>query len=231
MLFTDTGAGMPEEVRARIFEPFFTTKGAQGTGLGLFVSYGIVERHGGQSRSSREPGRGTTFTITLPRAVGAEAPHRACARRRERTQPLRVLVVDDEEFVRETLADMVEALGHDVPPAAVGREALAAARRAEFDLVFTDLSMPEMDGWEVARDACAAAGPRTRVVIVTGYGRTPHRPQGDDPADAVIGKPFDFDQVEEMLARFSVVAANEVTGRRAPRRRVAACILGFPCNL
>ncbi|HEV7892277.1 MAG TPA: GAF domain-containing protein [Pyrinomonadaceae bacterium] len=203
MLFTDTGTGMTEEVRARIFEPFFTTKGVHGTGLGLFVSYGIVERHGGQISASSRPGCGTTFKIDLPHVE--EAPHASehdpapCKVALGRS--LSVLVVDDEEAVRWTLAEIVAALGHSVRTADGGRAALEALEAEEFDVVFTDLSMPEMDGWEVAR-AVRRRSPRTRIAVVTGYGRDAERTRGDAPADTVIGKPFDFSQVEEVLTQF-----------------------------
>jgi PAS domain S-box-containing protein len=202
LLFADTGTGMAEEVRARIFEPFFTTKGVHGTGLGLFVSYGIVERHGGHISAASHPGRGTTFVIDLPHAGAArpEPTTTPAPDRRERARGLSVLVVDDEEHVRETLAEMVEALGHTCARADGGRAALAALDENEFDLVFTDLSMPEMDGWEVAR-AVRRRSPRTRIAVVTGYGRDAARTQGDAPADTVIGKPFDFAQVEEVLTQ------------------------------
>jgi two-component system cell cycle sensor histidine kinase/response regulator CckA len=207
LLFEDDGVGMADEVRARIFEPFFTTKGVHGTGLGLFVSYGIVERHGGQISASSTPARGTTFTIDLPYtepSPQATAPDEASPLAHPRAPhaaPLSVLVVDDEEHVRETLAEMVEALGHRVRRADGGRAALAAMAEAHFDLVFTDLSMPEMDGWEVAREV-RRRSPSTRVAVVTGYGRDAARTQPDVPADTVIGKPFDFAQVEEVLAQF-----------------------------
>ncbi|HEX7315113.1 MAG TPA: ATP-binding protein [Pyrinomonadaceae bacterium] len=203
LLFTDTGTGMAEEVRARIFEPFFTTKGVHGTGLGLFVSYGIVERHGGHISAASQPGRGTTFTIDLPHAETAR-PGQSCqsapAQAEGNARALSVLVVDDEEHVRETLAEMVEVFGHSVIRADGGRAALAALSENEFDIVFTDLSMPEMDGWEVAR-AVRRRSPRTRIAVVTGYGRDAARTQGDAPADTVIGKPFDFAQVEEVLTQ------------------------------
>jgi nitrogen-specific signal transduction histidine kinase len=206
LLFTDDGMGMADEVRARIFEPFFTTKGVHGTGLGLFVSYGIVERHGGQISASSVPARGTTFTIDLP--YSESHAHPACDEpgalphtRMPRAAPLSVLVVDDEEHVRETLAEMVEALGHRVRRADGGRAALLALDEARFDLVFTDLSMPEMDGWEVAREV-RRRSPSTRIAVVTGYGREVARTQADAPADTVIGKPFNFAQVEEVLEQF-----------------------------
>ena len=203
LLFKDTGAGMSEDVRARIFEPFFTTKGVHGTGLGLFVSYGIVERHAGHISASSELRRGTTFRIDLPLAeeTPQATPCEPECDKATQGRTLSVLVVDDEEFVRWTLAEMVEALGHGVRTADGGRAALEALESEEFDVVFTDLSMPEMDGWEVAR-AVRRLSPRTRIAVVTGYGRDAERTQGDAPADMVIGKPFDFSQVEEVLTQF-----------------------------
>ena len=204
MLFTDTGTGMSEEVRARIFEPFFTTKGVHGTGLGLFVSYGIVERHAGHISASSEPGCGTTFTVDLPHVedtpqttIGEPARDDKVTRGRA----LSVLVVDDEEVVRWTLAEMVEVLGHSVCTADGGRAALEALESCEFDVVFTDLSMPEMDGWEVAR-AVRQRSPRTRIAVVTGYGRAAPPPHGAAPARGRENKPFDFTQVEEVLTQF-----------------------------
>ncbi len=202
LLFADTGAGMTEEVRARIFEPFYTTKGMNGTGLGLFVSYGIVERHLGHISVSSAPGHGTTFTIELP-AVEPAAPSDAGAElvsAAHSSGSLSVLVVDDEEAVRETLAEMLVSLGHRATVVEGGAEALALLEDARFDLVFTDLSMPEMDGIEVAREIRRRAG--LPVVIVTGYGKDALRSHGAGAAAAVIGKPFDFEQVEEVLARF-----------------------------
>jgi PAS domain S-box-containing protein len=202
--FSDSGVGMSEEVRARIFEPFYTTKGAQGTGLGLFVSYGIVERHGGHISVESERGLGTTFKVCLPH--GDPEPSRCGSGQgsdAEGRRQLSVLVVDDEETVRETLAEIIEALGHRVVRVEGGRAALAAVDENEFDLIFTDLSMPEMDGWEVSR-AIRARRPEARVVVVTGYGREAAlAPQAaESHVAAVIGKPFDFRQVEELLKTY-----------------------------
>jgi CheY-like chemotaxis protein/anti-sigma regulatory factor (Ser/Thr protein kinase) len=202
--FRDDGAGMTEDVQARIFEPFFTTKGAQGTGLGLFVSYGIIERHEGHISVASSRGRGTMFMIDLPcvepNAPTAQTPDARVDGAQEIT--LSILVVDDEEAVRETLAEMLKALGHDVKVADGGRSAMSALEAGRFDLVFTDLSMPEMDGWEVAREV-RRRSPQTRIVVVTGYGRDASPTPADAPADIVIGKPFNFAQVEEVLAQLS----------------------------
>jgi PAS domain S-box-containing protein len=198
--FTDTGTGMTEDVREKIFEPFYTTKGAQGTGLGLAVSYGIVERHEGSISVESEVARGTTFEIDLPVAEPTHARAEALPEEAE-TPSLSVLVIDDESFVRETLADMLEALTHKVATASSGREALELLTDDRFDLVFTDLSMPEMDGWEVAREI-RRRWPDMSIVLVTGYGKGTQPPAGEkNLINGVIGKPFDFAQVSETIAQ------------------------------
>src|SRR5258706_7517437 len=198
--FADTGTGMKEEVRERIFEPFYTTKGVHGTGLGLAVSYGIIERHQGLISVESKPGRGTTFYIDLPHAeqtgmaLEDEKPD-------SNRMSLSVLVVDDEEFVRETLAEMLEDLDHRVVTVEGGREALQQVSSGDFDLVFTDLAMPEMDGWATAR-AIHNSRSNLPVVLVTGYGATAQPPSGEqDLVAGIIGKPFDFDQVTGTIAR------------------------------
>jgi PAS domain S-box-containing protein len=198
--FTDTGTGMTEDVREKIFEPFYTTKGAHGTGLGLAVSYGIIERHEGSISVESEPGRGATFLIDLPvtEHTGATVGERA---QTIATPSLNVLVIDDESFVRETLADMLEALTHKVWTATSGPEALEMLAADHFDLVFTDLSMPEMDGWEVAREI-RRRWPGMRIVLVTGYGKGTAPPSGEkNLINGVIGKPFDFAQVSETIEK------------------------------
>ena len=204
--FSDTGVGMVEDVREKIFEPFFSTKGANGTGLGLSVSYSIIERHGGSIRVESTPGRGTTFAIELP------AAERLAQQVEELTpvggtSPLSILVVDDEPSVRETLADMLTALEHRVELADSGQAALQKFGKGDFDLVFTDLAMPAMDGWETAR-AIRKEGSGTMIILVTGYGVGTLAPAGETGLiDAIIGKPFDFDQVGEVISR--LVAARE----------------------
>jgi DNA-binding NtrC family response regulator len=109
--------------------------------------------------------------------------------------------VDDEQFVRETLAEMLLDLDHRVVTVEGGREALLQVSSCDFDLVFTDLAMPEMDGWETAR-AIHKQKPGLPVVLVTGYGATAQPPSGElDLVAGIIGKPFDFDQVTGTIAR------------------------------
>jgi signal transduction histidine kinase/CheY-like chemotaxis protein len=200
--FSDNGMGMPDDVQQKIFEPFFSTKGAHGTGLGLSVSYSIIERHSGSISVVSEPGLGTNFTIDLP-AVAAETSSENLSTALNDTPSLKILVVDDEEPVRETLAEMLVAVHHRVEQAGSGQEAVDKLRRGGFDFVFTDLAMPEMDGWETAR-VIRRHWPGLKIVLVTGYGPATTPPAGEeDLVDAIIGKPFDFTQVGSTLNTLS----------------------------
>lgn len=196
--FADSGIGMSDDVRRRIFEPFFSTKGEHGTGLGLAVSYGIVKRHLGRIEVDSVAGQGTTVSVRLPRA-GARAvvaPRETASA----TKPVRVLVVDDEDAVREVLVDMLTVAGHSVTSASSGSEALEALTSGTFDVVFTDLSMPGMDGWAVAREVKARA-PEIRVVLVTGYAATIDAGTAAAASvDVIVGKPFDFDAISAAIA-------------------------------
>lgn len=198
IVFTDNGIGMSPSVCDHIFEPFFTTKGASGIGLGLAVSYSIIERHGGHIEAHSNPGRGTRFTISLPIAEGA---HREVTRdRRARTRRANVLVVDDDRRVRDALVGMLNSAGHRTDHAGSGREALAMLEQEEFDLVFTDLSMPEMDGWEVASEV-RRRWPRVKVVMITGYAVPAETVASNrEIVSEVLCKPIRFDDLSWTLS-------------------------------
>lgn len=198
--FADEGMGIPRRIRERIFEPFFSTKGASGTGMGLAVSYGIVTRHNGRIDLESEVGKGTTFTLSFPLTdLPAEvSPVRAAGF----VGPLKVLVIDDEEVVREVLADLLDEQGHTVFQTATGAEGISIIERnGPFDVVFTDLSMPEMDGWAVAR-CVRERFEGLKVVLVTGYGVSVMPPNEETGlVDSIIGKPFEYDDISDLLWR------------------------------
>jgi len=201
---SDTGTGMTEETRLRVFDPFFTTKDKLGMGLGLAVSYGIIRRHEGTVDVESQPGAGTTFTIRLPIAnckmaslgerdlfPASPPPLKSAA--------TRILVVDDEEYVRDLLRDILEKEGCEAVVAEGGRQALSLFERENFDAVFTDIGMPDMNGWEFSR-ALRQRDRKVPVAVITGWGEavSSHERQAAQ-VDWVIAKPFETPQIVEMV--------------------------------
>ena len=204
--FHDSGPGMSAETLRRIFDPFFTTKEAgEGTGLGLTISYGIIDDHGGRIWAESEQGRGTTFVIELPIVAGvASVPRRAAETApAEAVERRRILVVDDEESIQQLLTGVLEMDGHDVQVANNGREALDRVEREPFDLIITDIKMPVMGGPDLYRHLSDAAHPLARrVIFITGDTVAPETRkflQGVD--NAVLAKPFRLRDVRESVRR------------------------------
>src|SRR5205809_5824099 len=143
----DTGSGIPPEIRARIFEPFFTTKPpGQGTGLGLSLCQGIVENHGGRIQAESEEGKGALFRVELPLELRRDAEHEAAAGAEAGQKGGKILVVDDEAHVAGVLAEMLAVDGHRIDVAPNGALALDRLREGSYDLVLSDIRMPELDG-------------------------------------------------------------------------------------
>jgi PAS domain S-box-containing protein len=205
----DNGMGMAPRVRHRIFDPFYTTKGAKGSGLGLSVAYTIVARHKGQIAVESEEGQGTTFTIRLPAiappsaepVVPPPAVEALPAEAAPGRQHGRIVVVDDERDLAVMLARMLQGEGHEVRVCTRGAEALELIEREPFDVLLTDVSMPDMDGWEVARRV-KEVRPELPVAVVTGWGS---QFEGTDLAargvDYLLAKPFTVTAARELVAR------------------------------
>ena len=172
LTFSDNGAGMDETTRQRIFEPFFTTKETgQGTGLGLSIIYGIISQHNGHISVYSEPGMGTTFRILLPLLAGEVVTSEAGVSH----QPLKggdetILVVDDEESIRQYLELFLTSLGYRVLLAQGGREAIDVFRdiKGEVDLVLMDIIMPDIDGCKAALEIRSIKS-NIKIVFTSGY--------------------------------------------------------------
>ena len=211
--FSDTGVGIPKEDLARIFEPFFTTKGSRGsgqtpgTGLGLSVTYAIVERHGGRIDVESEVERGTTFTIRLPNIQRLSNSTKSDSLPKDDDKVLQtkrkgnILIVDDEEFVCDILRQALSSVGHNVVIANNGEAAVELVRRNHFDIFFLNLTMPGKNGLSVLREI-KILDPSSVVVIISG------RTEKDisdkaiaEGAFSFIRKPFTVSQIHNTVAR------------------------------
>jgi PAS domain S-box-containing protein len=191
----DTGVGIPEDIRNRIFDPFFTTKGVQSTGLGMSTSYGIINRHKGTISVDSNEGKGTTFTINIPISDNK-------IEEEEKTKPIlqnkrksTILVIEDEEEVRNLLADILIESGHRVETASDGSQGIELFKSKDFDMVFTDLGMPGMSGWEVA-EIIKKINRKIPVAVITGWNvemdESEMRARG---AHLITQKPFQVNQI------------------------------------
>ncbi|HVF16609.1 MAG TPA: ATP-binding protein [Steroidobacteraceae bacterium] len=199
---SDTGTGIPRDVMDKVFDPFFTTKSAgQGTGLGLSQVYGFVKQSGGNVRIYSEANEGTTVKLYLPRYAGkldlttARVGHLLPADRNET-----ILVVEDEERVRQLSVSLLQELGYQVIDAPDGATALALLERTpRIDLLFTDVGLPRMNGRQLADEARRRV-PGLKVLFTTGYAKNAIVHHGRlDPDVHLIGKPFTFTELSEKV--------------------------------
>jgi CheY-like chemotaxis protein len=199
----DNGCGMDQEVQSHIFEPFFSTKEkGKGTGLGLATVYGVVQQTGGQIRVESAPGRGAAFHIYLPPTEAAPTSAPAPARVEPRRGAETVLLVEDEDSLRELAAEVLEGLGYRVLVAVDGKDALRVAQGAKgpIDLLLTDVIMPGLSGREVAA-RLAPARPGLHVLFMSGYTDEAIAHHGVlEPGMRLLNKPFTPDQLAQAVA-------------------------------
>jgi len=202
---SDTGVGMSEETRRRCLEPFYSTKGKRGTGLGLAMVYGVMERHGGQIEIESELGKGTVFKLILPirRLPGADPITNEGG---GPALPLHILCIDDEPLLRELLREILEREGHSVSVADGGQSGVeefraAASGQHPFDVVVTDLGMPYFDGRQVVK-TIKQESPETPIIMLTGWGSF-MKEDGDMPEEVsgILTKPPRSNELREMLRR------------------------------
>ncbi len=208
--FTDTGRGIKKENLSKIFEPFYTTKGAvggntriQGMGLGLSVSHGIVERHGGSIEVESEVGKGTTFTIRLP-VNAVKAKKRTVKEKKktkaEKTKTVKILAVDDEEEICKMLTKWLSVEGHKVKSALTGRTAISLVKKELFDVVFLDIIMTGVSGIEVL-EKIREISPKIKVIMMSGSQLK--EDVWDDlkqkGASGFIQKPFKIEDIRKCL--------------------------------
>jgi signal transduction histidine kinase/ActR/RegA family two-component response regulator len=194
LLVSDTGQGMDEETRARIFEPFFTTKEqGQGTGLGLATVYGIIRQSGGSIQVESKIGAGTRFSIYLPLAEEHEEELLPLTETTLSLTPVAetILLVEDEEQVRELLTNLLREQGYQVLPACDGAEACRLCQQQPVDLLLTDIVLPNESGYELAAQVSALC-PEVKVLYMSGYvEQTGRQPE----AAMFLQKPFPLDEL------------------------------------
>ncbi len=206
----DTGIGMSEETKARIFDPFYTTRGSEGTGLGMSIADAIISKHGGDIRVQSEQGKGSEIIVRLPLA-GSDAVEPAADRRPAPVQrTAAILVVDDEKMFGEVIGQMLVEGGHRATVVNTTSEALSVIEKGRYDILLTDLAMPDMSGCELARSA-REIDPDLAIVLMSGFDSVEDRREIEKSGiDLVLNKPV---QHEKLLATVS-----EALGMRAARK-------------
>ena len=192
--FTDTGEGIPDSIKDRIFDPFFTTKGPQASGLGLSVCYGIIKRHQGKIKVESTKGKGTTVTISIP-VRRQSSPERGELKNTENCSSAAILVIGHEEGVKEVLGRILQQEGCRMTLAGTPRQGLAKFNQGHFDLVLTDLAMPEMSGWDLAKRV-KGIDPSVPVGLITDRSvPATKKKMKEKGVDFIVSKPFDCTKV------------------------------------
>lgn len=221
----DDGVGMDERIRQRCLEPFFSTKAQRGgTGLGLAMVYGMMQRHDGTIEIDSCPGKGTCVRLNFPIREKRQPAPGVTASKNAQSRSLDVLCIDDEVQIREMLNDCLSHFNHRIKVASSGREGLELFRAARlqnlpFNAVITDLGMPDIDGHQVARSIKEDAA-ETPVIMMTGWGSIMKEDGETAPeVDALIGKPPHIEELNALLLRLTAPPKLRETPTSAPRHR------------
>jgi signal transduction histidine kinase/CheY-like chemotaxis protein len=205
----DNGVGMDERTRQRCLEPFFSTKMKHGgTGLGLAMVYGMMQRHDGNIEIESAPGRGTAIRLTFPIRADSTPAAPVSTPESKPHRSLRILCIDDEPQIQQLLSDCLSQLDHKVATASGGKEGIEMFRTAAktdrpFQTVITDLGMPEVDGHQVVR-AIKGDSPETPVIMITGWGSMMKEEGEEIPdVDALVGKPPSIQKLNELLLQLT----------------------------
>jgi len=200
---TDHGAGVPVNICKKIFYPFFTTKPDRGAGLGLAIAHGVAVGHGGKVEVGSGPDGGAAFTVTLSRIDGGPREGDTTSQTGHADR-LRVLVVDDDEQIREVLSDMLTIDGHDAITCPDGYKALEAVDAHRFDLIITDLGMPGMSGLDLA-SVIHERFPSLPIAMITGWGtQLDEEDASQKGIKTVLPKPFHLKDVKAIVRELAV---------------------------
>jgi len=197
---SDTGKGMTKEVKDSIFDPFFTTRCPEGIGLGMSIAYGIITRHGGKIEVESDLGRGSMFTMQFPTTNKKTSPTATPAPEQEiNIKNLRILVVEDEEDFCDIMDKFLSRKGHNVKTVDNGADAINIIKAEDFDLVLSDLSMANVNGYEVAM-AINKLEKRPKIGIITGWREKLERfGEEDGKVDFILKKPFKLPELSKHI--------------------------------
>jgi signal transduction histidine kinase/ActR/RegA family two-component response regulator len=193
----DDGVGMDEDTKNKLFFPFFTTKGKKGVGMGLAVVYGIMFRHHADINVESLPGEGATFTFRF-NPSHSRADRILPVADESEDKPVSILLVDDDTNLLDVVGDMIEFLGMRCVKADGGRTALKLMQDQTYDLVITDLGMPDVGGWDVAK-FCRDNHANTPVLLISGWGAQLNTEEALGRVDAILPKPFQLDELKQAI--------------------------------
>ncbi len=206
----DTGSGISEGIQSKIFDPFFTTKGSEGTGLGLSQAYGFMDRCGGTIRATSNSGPGTCFSLFFPRYEGVVA-HRDEVVDKPTTTPVngeKILIVDDEPALRELTREILTIAGYNVLIAGDGEAALAILANEPIDLMISDIIMPKMTGYELAK-IVSEKYPLTKIQLASGYSSEQALKEEQEILHSnILRKPFRSSQLLDTVAKLLEAPVN-----------------------